>query len=94
MFVYIALLVLVFLFFINKERANESYVHSRETGTVKWFNPIKGFGFIERENGRELFVHHSEVKRGGYRTLYKGEKVQFDAAQGWRGPMATNVEVV
>ncbi|MHB9093398.1 MAG: cold-shock protein [Eubacteriales bacterium] len=60
-------------------------------GTVKWFNPEKGFGFIEREGGEDVFVHFSAIKAEGYKSLEEGQKVQFDIEQGQRGPQATNV---
>ncbi len=62
------------------------------TGTVKWFNETKGFGFITPDGGgNDLFVHHSEVKTNGYASLAEGQKVQFEAGQGKKGPCATNV---
>jgi CspA family cold shock protein len=62
------------------------------TGTVKWFNGKKGFGFISPDDGGEdLFVHHSEIKTEGYANLEEGQKVQFDVGQGKKGPCATNV---
>lgn len=62
------------------------------TGTVKWFNASKGFGFISPDGGGEdLFVHHSEVKVSGYATLEDNQKVQFEVGQGKKGPCATNV---
>jgi CspA family cold shock protein len=61
-------------------------------GTVKWFNADKGFGFIAPdEGGDDLFVHHSEVKTGGYASLSEGQKVEFQVGQGRKGPCATNV---
>jgi cold shock protein len=60
-------------------------------GTVKWFNSEKGFGFIEREGGEDVFVHFSAIKSDGYKSLEEGQKVQFDIEQGQRGPQATNV---
>ena len=62
------------------------------TGTVKWFNEQKGFGFVCPDNGGEdLFVHHSEIKGSGYATLNEGQKVDFVGGQGKKGPCATNV---
>jgi len=62
------------------------------TGTVKWFNGDKGYGFIAPDDGGEdLFVHHSEVKVSGYATLNDGQKVEFEVGQGQKGPCATNV---
>ncbi len=62
------------------------------TGTVKWFNSGKGFGFITQENGGEdLFIHHSEIKTEGYASLDEGQKVEFTVGQGKKGPCATNV---
>jgi CspA family cold shock protein len=64
---------------------------ARENGTVKWFNPDKGFGFITREGGDDVFVHHSAIQGGGFRTLNEGERVEFDVVQGQKGPAAENV---
>ena len=62
------------------------------TGTVKWFNEKKGFGFITPDEvGDDLFVHHSEIKMSGYTSLAEGQKVQFEVGQGKKGPCATNV---
>jgi CspA family cold shock protein len=61
-------------------------------GTVKWFNADKGFGFISpADGGQDLFVHHSEVKTGGYASLNEGQAVDFEVGQGKKGPCATNV---
>ncbi len=62
-------------------------------GTVKWFNGQKGFGFIEQENGPDVFVHHSAINTSGYRSLNEGDRVTFDIEQGKKGPAATNVTV-
>ena len=62
------------------------------TGTVKWFNADKGFGFITPDGGgKDLFVHHSEVNSGGRATLNEGEKVEYEIGQGQKGPCATKV---
>ena len=61
------------------------------TGTVKWFNDAKGFGFITQENGPDLFVHHTAIAAEGFRTLAEGEKVQFDIVNGPKGLQASNV---
>ena len=63
----------------------------REAGTVKWFNPSKGYGFIERESGEDVFVHFSEIQADGYRTLNEGQRVEFTVADGAKGLQATSV---
>ena len=62
-------------------------------GTVKWFNAEKGFGFITSEEGKDLFVHFSEIKKDGFKTLEEGESVTFDVKDGDKGPQAANVTV-
>ena len=64
------------------------------TGTVKWFNDSKGFGFITSDTGQDLFVHHTDIQAEGYRTLEEGAKVQFDVIQGEKGPRAKNVQPI
>ena len=67
----------------------------RQTGTVKWFDNNKGYGFIERDNGKDLFVHHSEIRSGDdYATLNDGQKVEFEVGQGQKGPCANNVKPI
>lgn len=67
----------------------------KEQGTVKWFNSGKGFGFIGREEGADVFVHFSAlVDNGGYRNLEEGQRVEFDVVQGQKGPQAENVVVI
>jgi CspA family cold shock protein len=60
-------------------------------GTVKWFNDSKGFGFLSREGGPDVFVHHSEIRSEGFRSLSEGDKVQFEIVQSPKGPRAANV---
>ncbi|MCT4604885.1 MAG: cold-shock protein [Marinisporobacter sp.] len=62
-----------------------------EKGTVKWFNSEKGYGFISRENGDDVFVHFSAITMDGYKTLEEGQAVEFEVVQGEKGPQATNV---
>jgi CspA family cold shock protein len=63
-------------------------------GTVKWFSNEKGYGFIEREGGEDVFVHHSKIAMDGYRTLVEGQRVEFDVVQGDKGLQAENVTVI
>ena len=65
-----------------------------ETGTVKWFNSDKGFGFITAENGSDVFVHFSAIQGDGFKTLEEGQAVSFDIVDGNRGPQAANVEKI
>ncbi|GAW93153.1 cold-shock protein [Calderihabitans maritimus] len=60
-------------------------------GRVKWFNQQKGYGFIEREDGGDVFVHYSAIQEEGFKSLVEGQKVQFDIVEGPRGPQAANV---
>ena len=66
----------------------------REIGTVKWFNKEKGYGFIARESGNDVFVHYSEIRADGYRSLEEGQSVQFSVTQGQKGPQAQDVEIL
>jgi CspA family cold shock protein len=61
------------------------------TGTVKWFNEAKGYGFIEQESGPDVFAHFSAIQGGGFKTLAEGQKVEFEITQGEKGPQATNI---
>lgn len=63
----------------------------RQNGTVKWFNAQKGYGFIASEDGKEYFVHYSEIETKGYRSLQEGQRVEFTAAVGQKGPQAQRV---
>ncbi|GED69464.1 cold shock-like protein CspLA [Brevibacillus reuszeri] len=65
-----------------------------ERGKVKWFNSEKGFGFIEREGGEDVFVHFSAIQGDGFKSLDEGQEVTFDVENGQRGPQATNVQKV
>ena len=65
-----------------------------EKGKVKWFNATKGFGFIEREDGSDIFVHYSAINAEGFRTLAEGQEVTFDVVEGEKGLQASNVQVV
>jgi len=62
-------------------------------GIVKWFNQSKGYGFIEQENGPDVFVHHSGINSAGFKMLNEGDRVSFDIEQGKKGPAASNVTV-
>jgi cold shock protein len=66
----------------------------RETGTVKWFNSTKGYGFITRDNGGDVFVHYSAISSQGYRSLEEGQRVEFSVAQGQKGLQAQDVSLV
>jgi CspA family cold shock protein len=62
-----------------------------EKGKVKWFNAEKGFGFIEREGGKDVFVHYTAIEMDGYKSLEEGTEVMFDVVEGTKGPQAANV---
>ncbi len=66
----------------------------RETGTVKWFDAAKGYGFITREAGGDVFVHHNAINGEGYKSLEEGQKVEFEVAQGEKGPQAREVDAI
>ena len=63
-------------------------------GKVKWFNESKGFGFIESDEGKDVFVHFSAIQSAGFKTLYEGQRVSFDVEKGQKGPSATNVKAL
>jgi CspA family cold shock protein len=75
---------------INLRNAHGGFIHM-EQGTVKWFNADKGYGFITRENGDDVFVHFSAIQGDGFKTLDEGQHVSFDVEDSDRGPQATNV---
>lgn len=66
----------------------------RKTGTVKWFNDQKGFGFLEQADGDDVFVHHSAIVGEGYRSLTEGDQVEFTVEQGQKGPAAADVRKI
>ncbi len=66
----------------------------RIKGTVKWFDPKKGYGFIRMENGEDIFIHYSEIDGEGYRSLEEGQTVEFEKAEGKKGPVASKLTVV
>ncbi len=67
---------------------------AEQTGRVKWFDEKKGFGFIEREDGNDVFVHFRAITGDGFKTLTDGQEVEFDVEQGQKGPQALNVSVI
>jgi CspA family cold shock protein len=78
-------------FFCHKEA---NHMSERIVGTVKWFNGSKGYGFISRESGPDVFVHYSAIQSEGFRNLDEGQKVEFEVEQGNKGPQATNVTIL
>ena len=69
--------------------------HGTEQGTVKWFDETKGFGFIERASGgKDLFVHYSAITANGFKSLAEGQEVEFEIAEGPKGPQANNVRII
>jgi cold shock protein len=70
----------------------KEHKHHMETGTVKWFNDAKGYGFISRQNGEDVFVHFSAIESSGFRSLQEGQSVQFDVVKGPKGWQAENVK--
>ena len=67
---------------------------STSTGTVKWFNESKGFGFIEQDSGPDVFAHFSAIQGSGFKTLLEGQKVEFTVTDGKKGPQAENITVI
>ena len=64
------------------------------TGTVKWFNSTKGYGFVTSEDGQDVFVHHSDIQGEGFKTLDEGQAVEFDIGEGPKGPKAANIRKI
>ncbi len=64
------------------------------TGTVKWFNETKGFGFIQQDSGQDVFAHYSEIQSDGFKVLNEGQRVQFEVTDGKKGPQASSIKVI
>ncbi len=80
----------------NGSRWNRQYqgVEVMAEGTVKWFNESKGFGFIQQDDGNDVFVHYSAIQGQGFKTLAEGDRVSFEVVEGQKGPAAQNVEAL
>ena len=85
----VALLISVILLHTKKTIVSKDNV--RKDGTVKWFSPSKGFGFIEQDSGDDLFVHQSEIRQSGFRYLILGDRVEYEVGSGKKGPVALKV---
>jgi len=79
---------------ISQQITRKGIGNTMETGTVKWFNDAKGYGFISRQNGEDVFVHFSAIQASGFRSLQEGQQVQFDVVKGPKGWQAENVKPV
>ena len=79
---------------IKNRRGGKFVVAEREIGTVKWFNASKGYGFITRDEGGDVFVHYSSIRGEGYRTLEEGQQVEFLIVEGEKGPQAQDVDII
>ena len=83
-------------FFKNGSQRNQKYKEYAvmAEGTVKWFNESKGFGFIQQDDGNDVFVHYSAIQGNGFKTLAEGDRVSFEVVEGQKGPAAQNVEAL
>jgi CspA family cold shock protein len=79
---------------VSPEKGTRKGFMARITGTVKWFNDAKGFGFISREGGPDVFVHFSAIQGSGFKSLAEGDRVEFEIVQGQKGPQAADVTKV
>jgi len=82
------------LFIIQRKNQQNRKINTMEQGTVKWFNAAKGFGFIARQNGEDVFVHFSAIASDGYRSLQEGQAVEFTVTRGKKGWQAENVRAL
>ena len=87
-----AFLPLQFRFRSNDISSNKGICNTMDQGTVKWFNDAKGYGFISRQNGEDVFVHYSAIQANGFRSLQEGQAVQFNVVKGPKGWQAENVQ--
>jgi len=78
----------------RKDRKKEGAHVERLKGTVKWFNNAKGYGFLGREDGPDVFIHYSSITTEGYKSLQEGDQVEFEIVQGQKGPQAANVSKI
>ncbi|MGB6423442.1 MAG: cold shock domain-containing protein [Anaerolineales bacterium] len=69
-------------------------MNERETGIVKWFDDRKGYGFVQRDKGGDVFVHYNEIRGDGYRSLFEGQRVEFSVIEGMKGPQAQELSVI
>jgi CspA family cold shock protein len=81
-------------YYQEREVRSAKKVMGQCKGVIKWFNNAKGYGFIGREDGPDLFVHYSSIQQDGYKTLREGDQIEFDVVQGTKGPQADQVVVV
>jgi CspA family cold shock protein len=79
---------------VKQIKGGQVMSENRVTGTVKWFNASKGFGFIEQDEGEDVFVHYSAIAGDGYRSLEEGQRVEYDVVEGERGPQAQEVSAL